>query len=192
MSKKIAVLFPGIGYHCDKPLLYYSRKLAKQYDYRIKEIQYDFDGEILDVKNNKARMMEAIEEFTLQAKDQLSEISFEKYDNIVFVGKSIGTAIAARLASKKDLPVRQVVLTPVEDTLKNLPKEDVVVFHGLSDPWCENDIVEDAQKKIGFELHLIEDANHSLETGNALKDINILKEVIRRVDEYLSYSKITS
>ena len=25
---KIAVLFPGIGYTCDKPLLYYSAKLC--------------------------------------------------------------------------------------------------------------------------------------------------------------------
>lgn len=24
--KKIAVYFPGIGYHCDNPLLYYSRE----------------------------------------------------------------------------------------------------------------------------------------------------------------------
>ena len=27
---KAAVFFPGIGYHCDKPLLYYSRKLAQE------------------------------------------------------------------------------------------------------------------------------------------------------------------
>lgn len=26
---KLAVFFPGIGYHCDKPLLYYSRKLVQ-------------------------------------------------------------------------------------------------------------------------------------------------------------------
>lgn len=25
---KTAVYFPGIGYHCDKPLLYYSRDVA--------------------------------------------------------------------------------------------------------------------------------------------------------------------
>ena len=30
---KAAVFFPGIGYHCDKPLLYYSRKLAKECGY---------------------------------------------------------------------------------------------------------------------------------------------------------------
>ena len=31
--KKIAVLFPGIGYNCDKPLLYYSRRLAQNAGY---------------------------------------------------------------------------------------------------------------------------------------------------------------
>ena len=30
---KLAVFFPGIGYHCDKPLLYYSQKLAKECGY---------------------------------------------------------------------------------------------------------------------------------------------------------------
>ena len=29
---KIAVFFPGIGYHCDKPLLYYARKLHRNVD----------------------------------------------------------------------------------------------------------------------------------------------------------------
>ena len=186
MSKKIAVFFPGIGYHCDKPLLYYSRKLAGQYDYEIKEIHYSFDGEILDIKNNKDRMLEAIEEFRDQAKEQLSEISFEKCDSIIFVGKSIGTAIAARIAGEKRLPARQIVFTPVADTLQNLPKENVLVFHGLNDPWCENKIVDDAEEKIGFELHLIENANHSLETENTLENISILKNVIERVDEFFA------
>ena len=31
---KIAVLFPGIGYHKDKPLLYYSMKIAKEDGYQ--------------------------------------------------------------------------------------------------------------------------------------------------------------
>ena len=29
-SGNIAVLFPGIGYTCDKPLLYYSEKLVRE------------------------------------------------------------------------------------------------------------------------------------------------------------------
>ena len=30
MGKRLAVIFPGIGYHCDKPILYYSRKLSER------------------------------------------------------------------------------------------------------------------------------------------------------------------
>ena len=29
MENKLAVIFPGIGYHTDKPLLYYGKKLVK-------------------------------------------------------------------------------------------------------------------------------------------------------------------
>ena len=38
--KKLAVLFPGIGYHCDKPLLYYSKKCLSAYGYEIIEVNY--------------------------------------------------------------------------------------------------------------------------------------------------------
>ena len=27
MKEKLVIIFPGIGYHCDKPLLYYAKKL---------------------------------------------------------------------------------------------------------------------------------------------------------------------
>ena len=37
---KLAILFPGIGYHTDKPLLYYSKKILKNMDYEIKEIHF--------------------------------------------------------------------------------------------------------------------------------------------------------
>ena len=40
MNKKLAVIFPGIGYHVDKPLLHYSIRLAKQYGYDIKCVDY--------------------------------------------------------------------------------------------------------------------------------------------------------
>lgn len=38
--KKAAVLFPGIGYHTDKPLLYYSKKIAAELGYEIIEVPY--------------------------------------------------------------------------------------------------------------------------------------------------------
>ena len=42
---KVAVFFPGIGYHCDKPLLYYSRKLAQECGYEETiALSYTYDG----------------------------------------------------------------------------------------------------------------------------------------------------
>lgn len=42
---KIAVFFPGIGYHCDKPLLYYARKLVQEYGYeKIVMQEYSYNG----------------------------------------------------------------------------------------------------------------------------------------------------
>lgn len=40
MKKQLAVLFPGIGYHADRPLLYYSAKLARAHDCEVTSVQY--------------------------------------------------------------------------------------------------------------------------------------------------------
>ena len=38
--KKIAVFFPGIGYTADKPLLYFSRRIAAAHGYEIRIMNY--------------------------------------------------------------------------------------------------------------------------------------------------------
>ena len=40
MDRKLAVFFPGIGYTIDKPLMYYSRKIAAAAGYEIKLLPY--------------------------------------------------------------------------------------------------------------------------------------------------------
>ena len=35
MSEKLAVLFPGVGYQIDRPLLYHSAKLARERGYEV-------------------------------------------------------------------------------------------------------------------------------------------------------------
>ena len=78
---KLAILFPGIGYHTDKPLLYYSKKILKNMDYEIKEIHF----ENLDFDLNKSR-----DEAYKQAKDQIHKFDLKAYDSILFISKSIG------------------------------------------------------------------------------------------------------
>ena len=74
MEKKIAVLFPGIGYHTDKPLLYYSKKLARKRGYEIVEVKY---GPLPSgVKGNAEKMRKAFEMALIYATEQLAEIDF--------------------------------------------------------------------------------------------------------------------
>ena len=51
---KLAVVFPGIGYTVDKPLLHYSRRLAADAGYEIKLLPYA--GFPKKVKGDKGRM----------------------------------------------------------------------------------------------------------------------------------------
>lgn len=47
MKEKLVIIFPGIGYHCDKPLLYYAKKLAKEHGYEeIVSLKYSYTGKI--------------------------------------------------------------------------------------------------------------------------------------------------
>ena len=67
---KLAVIFPGIGYHTDKPLLYYSKRLAKQYGYDIVEVTYG--GFPKDVKGSPEKMKEAIQIIDKKAEIEIS------------------------------------------------------------------------------------------------------------------------
>lgn len=72
---KAAVFFPGIGYHCDKPLLYYSRKLAQECGYEETiALSYTYDGG--NIRGNEEKMQQAFESLYEQAEKSLSAIAF--------------------------------------------------------------------------------------------------------------------
>ena len=67
-------IFPGIGYHCDKPLLYYSRKLAQECGYEETiALSYTYDGG--NIRGNEEKMQQAFESLYEQAEKSLSAIT---------------------------------------------------------------------------------------------------------------------
>ena len=94
--KKLAVFFPGIGYTVDKPLLYYSRKIAAEQGYEIKLLPYQgFPSKIM---GDRGRMEESFRIALEQTQQMLSEMDLSQYEKLLFVGKSIGTIVAAKVA----------------------------------------------------------------------------------------------
>ena len=98
---KIAIFFPGIGYTADKPLLYYSRRIAVECGYEVRVMNYS--GFPSKVKGDRKRMEESFEIALEQSGKMLSGTDFSLYEDVLFVGKSIGTAVAAKIASENAL-----------------------------------------------------------------------------------------
>lgn len=112
---KLAVFFPGIGYHCDKPLLYYARKIVEKLGYdEIISLSYSYNGN--NIRGNEEKMKEAVTVLYTQAKESLKEIPFQSYDEILFVSKSVGTIIAFAYANEFHISCKQVLYTPLTYT----------------------------------------------------------------------------
>lgn len=183
MEKKIAVIFPGIGYHKDKPLLYYAGKILKGLGYEIVDVSYhDMPS---DVRDDMQKRKKAVEIAYSQAKEQLSNIVFEGYDSVIFAGKSIGTIIAAMYAKEHGVQARQLWYTPLEATY-SIGAEDAVAFIGDSDPWSDVEEVKRISYEQGIEIYSYENSNHSLETDDVLKNIGIIRDVMEKTTEFLA------
>ena len=150
---KIAVLFPGIGYHCDKPLLYYSGKLAAHYQYELVKVPYT---------NLSRAIPEAFADAYAQTETCLEGIDWSQYEDILFISKSIGTAVAAAYAQKHDIICRNVYYTPLPQTFDLAPQSGIA-FHGTRDPWAATNVIETQCAERRMPLYITEHPDHSLE-----------------------------
>ena len=183
MSKGIVVLFPGIGYHNDKPLMYYTKKIANNYDYEIVELSYDLSDVASSIKGNEEKTKIALDEAFEQVSEKLKNINFDSYERIIFVGKSIGTAIMARYAFSYEMDVDMIIYTPIPETFSYLGPCEGLLFHGSADPFCDTDMCVQLCDEMSLTYAVIPEANHSLETGNLENDIKNLGRVMSAVDK---------
>lgn len=185
--KKLAVFFPGIGYTADKPLLYYSRKLAAEQGYEALTIPYG--GFPKNAKGDEKKLRRCFALAKEQAEERLRDLRPEQYGEIVFVAKSIGTAAAAAVAAGSPglARVRFVLYTPVEETFR-FPLGEAVVFTGSADPWVGggDSRIPALCAERNIPCTLIPGANHSLETGEVGEDLRNLTLVMEQTAAFLN------
>ena len=182
----LAVIFPGIGYTCDRSLLYYTAVMMKELGYKVVPVPYT--GFPKNVKGDAQKMRQCYDIALGQAREVLRDINFDDYKDIVFIGKSVGTFVALAIAKEFDLTARSVLYTPLVETFDLLPEdtsEQIIAFHGTSDPWAKTPEIIAACERRGIPLHLVEQANHSLETGDLERDLCTLGETMRQVRGFL-------
>lgn len=160
--KKLAVFSPGIGYTVDKPLMYYSRRQASALGYEIRLLPY---GGFPDkVKGDRDKMVKSFDMAWSQAQSMMADWNLEDFEEMLFIGKSVGTIVAAAVASQSRVKdrIRLVLYTPLEETF-SFPLEDAVVFTGWGDPWVgkEKSRIPELCRERGITCYMYQDANHS-------------------------------
>ena len=182
MDRKIAVIFPGIGYHKDKPLLYYGARLARDRGYEVIDIEYhDMPQKI---RGNVEMMRKAAGIACEQSADRLSQIDLADYKDVLFIGKSIGTVALADYVKKHDLDVKQIWYTPVEATF-SFGGKNVLTFIGDADPWSDVDKVKAMAREQGIPLYSYPDCNHSLECDSVDQNLVNIRDVMSKTAEFI-------
>ncbi|MBD5445568.1 MAG: alpha/beta hydrolase [Lachnospiraceae bacterium] len=180
---KIAVYFPGIGYHCDKPLLYYSRSIANKLGYEnSRNVNYTYNAG--NIRGNEEKMKETYEILFSQAEAELAEIVWSEYEDVLFISKSIGTIIATSYSQKYSLKhARHILYTPLAQTFLFAPNK-AIGFIGTADPWSDTDEIIQLSDTNHIPLTVYDGCNHSLECNDTFKNLEILKDVMQRTMEF--------
>lgn len=190
--KKIAVFFPGIGYTVDKPLMYYGRRMAAALGYEIRLLPYD--GFPDKIRGDRSKMTESFEIALSQSKTMMADLNFEDYEEVLFIGKSIGTIVAAAIAAQSAVKdrIRLVLYTPLEETF-SFSLRDAVVFTGTGDPWVgkENSRIPELCRERRVPCYMYPDANHSLETGNIQTDLDNMRQIMEKTEEFMKRGLFT-
>ncbi|MDO4804892.1 MAG: alpha/beta hydrolase [Lachnospiraceae bacterium] len=184
--KKLAVIFPGIGYTADKPLLYFCRRIAAERGYEVMVLTYS--GFPKKVRGDRERMKESFRIALEQAEQSLGEVDFCSYGDVLFVGKSIGTIVAAKIASESPAKdkIRLVLYTPLPDTFA-FPFGEAIAFTGTEDPWVgkEKSPIFGICEKKGIPCMLVSNANHSLESKDSFQDMKELYRIMKETEQFL-------
>ncbi len=179
--KKLAVIFPGIGYTCAKPLLYYTASAAADHDYEI--LRLDYGQDIHTFCGRTALELEPVTKLALKRTlRQLQAVPFQEYEKIIFISKSIGTVIACESEKQFSLTdkVRHFLLTPIPAAMPYLKQANGVFFSGTADPYIPEKTIRQAARlypeKTGG---IFEGCDHSLEKkGNIMGNLINLGKVI--------------
>lgn len=182
-ERKLAVFFPGIGYHVDKPLLYYSRKIAVAQGFEILCMEY---GDLPVNRDEKGMPIweETYKTALEMTEKQLDEVDFSHFDKIVFVSKSIGTVVAAFLDKNRQIGADHVFYTPVAESFHAIGNRGIV-FHGTADPLADTETVKAECEKRFLPLYITKNGNHSLETGDVVQDIWNMQKIMKVTEQYL-------
>ena len=186
--KKLAILFSGVNYSVDCPLLYYAGDICENAGFEIYEVKYEGYGKAQTAA--KASYLEECIKLEYEAlKGKLPRDMLQEYEELVFVSKSMGTVLAAHLEEDYGLQnVTHVMLTPIDQTLPYLKAQKKIAYMvtGTADNKVNHEVLREMSREHNYPLTEIEGAGHRLEIkGDVQKSIKILADIMEAIEKEL-------
>lgn len=73
--------------------------------------------------------------------------------------------------------------TPIEAALPDLDPAGIAFT--VPPTWARTELITEGCRRLGVPLHLTENADHSMETGDVLRDITILHTILEQTDRWM-------
>lgn len=183
-GQNIAVVFPGAGYSCHMPLLYYSIDMLLLKGYQVLAIEKVYADDLTwrDLKTRES-VFKYVEDDTIALIPQLSN----RFQNQiqVLLGRSLGTYQIACALENKLVKPKQVVWQTAS-LYEKWPIIKSCGVRGFGIIGNRDQRYETALPHFPNDRIVIDGADHSMEIpGNVAKSIQLLGEVIRATDEWV-------
>ena len=172
-KKSLLLVYPGVGYTSDKPLLYYGIQCALQHDYDVCVFSYG------QIPFDKQHPMDYVNEAVKQVQAMLHQIDVSQYDKVVCLGKSIGTIIAYE--TTQAMTCQYFMLTPLKEVLQfRISKNDIFICGDNDSLVPQVDVFQDCDAQV----HIVK-GNHSLECGSVQEDLQQLQLIVQQFEAWI-------
>jgi predicted alpha/beta-hydrolase family hydrolase len=190
-AEALALVFPGLGYHADLPVLYYAALQLYSAGADVLRLRFHYDqqpGFMQQPDETIAAWLEA-DAAAVLAYGQKRRAGAQ----ITLIGKSLGTiALAGLLAHQPDLShARCLWLTPVLTNplvireLREAVNPGLVVI-GSADPYYSAELVDELAKKSNLRWRIIPGADHALEIpGDALASVRAMEKMVEGIQAFM-------
>jgi hypothetical protein len=185
-SRRLALIYPGMGYSCDRPLLYFTTELFLSRGFDVLQLWSNYETPEFDQLSQSEKTIRLIAD----GKSLLiSARQAGTYRELLLCGKSLGTLTMAFMLNE-DQQLRQAAtiwftplihLPPVAQAIQET-KGPAFIAGSQADETFSAGPVEQLKVNPKAALFITDNADHSLEIpGDTLRSLEILNQVIGRL-----------
>lgn len=184
-------MLSGTAYTYEKLLLYYSTMQMIEADYDVVQIHYSYDS-----SHFKLNPLDFISIIIEDVDSAIVEVlSIKKYEQVIFIGKSLGTLPIAFKYCKGAYyqNVKLILLTPllqIEGFHESImdSQKDILCIIGTEDNYYIKECIDALRYKENVKLIEIDGANHSLEIvpTNTRNSLMVMEHVMEEMTKFLS------